>query len=113
MLPLHLSQLFTGISGFSCIFVPSPPDTLSKVRQKKSHSVFLQYLLLSDSYRFFWVSKYSFSFFQEPESSVFIFCQIVYLFYFFVDILSFSEMRQVGDQKVLKLLVGPFFGSQR
>lgn len=47
MLPLHLSQLFTGISGFSSIILPSPADTLSKAMQQKSHSVFLQYLLLT------------------------------------------------------------------
>lgn len=47
MLPLHLSQSFTGISGFSCIILPSPADTLSKAMQQKSHSVFFQYLLLT------------------------------------------------------------------
>lgn len=113
MLPLHLSQLFTGISGFSCLFLSSPADTLVKSKATEESfsippvpvTISLLQLLLGQQV------VNSFSFFQEPGSSAFIqgwrlsMCLIYFLF---VDIFSFSEMKQAGDQKVLQLLGGPF-----
>lgn len=117
MLPLHLSQLFTGISGFSCIFLPSPADTLSKARWQKSHSVFFQYLLLTLLLLLGHQMVNSFSFFQEAEPSAFILrwrlsmCFIYYLFFICWYIVLFWNKASTSP-KSASAFGRPFFGSQ-